>query len=140
MGTTTGESAEIGRGSRRVCTRIPGTGLCLKRYRDDDEVGATVRREIARGRFDRRLNTCAQEYDYLQELKRILPADVLSVFPETFELREDPVMGWHLVESLVLNGDGSVPERFSRTYRGASAAELERITDANADAFMGKMV
>ena len=127
METTTGESAEIGRGSRRVCTRIPGTGLCLKRYRDDDEVGATVRREIARGRFDRRLNTCAQEYDYLQELKRILPADVLSVFPETFELREDPVMGWHLVESLVLNGDGSVPERFSRTYRGASAAVRPRL-------------
>ena len=129
METTTGESAEIGRGSRRVCTRIPGTGLCLKRYRDDDEVGATVRREIARGRFDRRLNTCAQEYDYLQELKRILPADVLSVFPETFELREDPKMGWHLVESLVLNGDGSVPERFSRTYRGASEAAAAKFFD-----------
>ena len=85
MGTTKEESAEIGRGSRRVCTRIPGTNLCLKRYRDDDEVGATVRREIARGRFDRRLNTCAQEYDYLQELKRILPSDVLSVFPERVE-------------------------------------------------------
>ena len=127
METTTGESAEIGRGSRRVCTRIPGTGLCLKRYRDDAEVGATVRREIARGRFDRRPNTCAQEDDYLQELKCILPADVLSVFPETFELREDPKMGWHLVESLVLNGDGSVPERFSRTYRGASAAVRPRL-------------
>lgn len=127
MGTTKEESAEIGRGSRRVCTRIPGTNLCLKRYRDDDEVGATVRREIARGRFDRRLNTCAQEYDYLQELKRILPSDVLSVFPETFELHEDPKMGWHLVESLVLNGDGSVPERFSRTYRGASAAVRPRL-------------
>ena len=127
MGTTKEESAEIGRGSRRVCTRIPGTNLCLKRYRDDDGVGATVRREIARGRFDRRLNTCAQEYDYLQELKRILPSDVLSVFPETFELHEDPKMGWHLVESLVLNGDGSVPERFSRTYRGASAAVRPRL-------------
>lgn len=127
MGTTREEKAEIGRGSRRVCTRIPGTGLCLKRYRDDDEVGATVRREIARGRFDRRLNTCAQEYDYLQELKRILPADVLSVFPETFELREDPKMGWHLVESLVLNGDGSVPERFSRTYRYAPDALRMRL-------------
>ena len=118
---------EIGKGSRRVCLRLPDSRLCVKRYRDDDEVGATVRREIARGRFVRRLNTCAQEYDYLQELKRILPADVLSVFPETFELREDPKIGWHLVESLVLNGDGSVPERFSRTYRGASAAVRPRL-------------
>ena len=127
METTTEESAEIGRGSRRVCTRISGTDLCLKRYRDDDEVGATVRREIARGRFDRRLNTCAQEYDYLQELKGILPPAVLAVFPETFELHEDPKMGWHLVESLVLNGDGSVPDRFSRTYSGASAELRPRL-------------
>lgn len=111
---------EIGRGSRRVCVRIPGTGLCMKRYRDDDGVGATVRREIARCRHDRRRNTCAQEYDYLQVLKSTLPADVLAVFPETFELRHDDAAGWHLVESLVLNGDGSVPERFSRTYRAAT--------------------
>ncbi len=120
-------SAEVGRGSRRICLRIPGTDLCLKRYRDDDEVGSTVRREIARGRFDRRLNTCAQEYDYLQELKGILAPDVLAAFPETFELHDDPKMGWHLVESLVLNGDGSVPERFSRTYRGAPAALRPRL-------------
>ena len=73
---------EIGRGSRRVCVRIPGTDLCMKRYRDDDAVGATVRREIARCRHDRRRNTCAQEYDYLQVLKTSLPADVLAVFPE----------------------------------------------------------
>ncbi len=119
MEIKTEKSAEVGKGSRRICTRIPGTDLCLKRYRDDDEVGASVRREIARARFDRRLNTCAQEYDYLQEVKKLLAQDVLEVFPETFELREDPNVGWHLVESLVLNGDGSVPERFSRTYRAS---------------------
>jgi len=118
---------EVGRGSRRICTRISGTDLCMKRYRDDDGVGATVRREIARCRHDRGRNTCAQEYDYLQELKGLLPADVLSVFPETFELRYDAKFGWHLVESLVLNGDGTVPERFSRTYRGAPAALRPRL-------------
>ena len=118
---------EVGRGSRRVCLRISGTGLCVKRYRDDGDVGATVRREIARARFDRRLNTCAQEYDYLQKLRAELPEEVLSVFPETFELHEDGEAGWHLVESLVLNGDGSAPERFSRTYRAAPASLRPRL-------------
>lgn len=127
MELKTESTAEIGRGSRRVCMRIPGTDLCLKCYRDDDEVGATVRREITRARFDRRLNTCAQEYDYLQEVKKLLPQDVLAVFPETFELREDTNIGWHLVESLVLNGDGSVPERFSRTYRASSPSLRKKL-------------
>lgn len=119
METDTDTPVEIGRGSRRICTRIPGTGLCLKRYRDDDGVSATVRREIARGRFDRRLNTCAQEYDYLQDAKKLLPQKVIAAFPETFELHEDDEIGWHLIQSLVLNGDGSVPMRFSRTYRAS---------------------
>lgn len=118
---------EIGRGSRRVCMRIPGTDLCLKRYRDDDEVGASVRREIASSRFDRRRNTCAQEYDYFQSLKTRLSPETLSVFPERLELRHDDKYGWHLVESLVLNGDGSVPEKFTKAYRGASAAQQVRL-------------
>ncbi len=127
MQTATEKSAEVGRGARRICTRIPGTDLCLKCYREDDEVCATVRREIARGRFDRQRNTCAQEYDYLQVLKRKLPAEALSVFPETFELRNDDRLGWHLVESLVLNGDGSVPEKFSKTYKAATAEQQKRL-------------
>lgn len=127
MELTTETPVEIGRGSRRVCMRIPGTDLCLKRYRDDDEVGASVRREIASSRFDRRRNTCAQEYDYFQSLKARLSPETLSVFPERLELRHDDKFGWHLVESLVLNGDGSVPEKFSRVYRRASAAQQIRL-------------
>ncbi len=127
MEIKTEKPAEVGKGSRRICTRIPGTDLCLKHYRVDDEVGETVRREIVRGRFDRRLNTCAQEYDYLQLLKKKLPAEVLSVFPETFELRNDDKLGWHLVESLVLNGDGSVPEKFASAYRSVSAVQQARL-------------
>ncbi len=119
--------AEIGRGSRRVCVRIPGTDLCLKRYRDDDDVGATVRREIARGRFDRRRNTCAQEYDYFQSLKTKLSQETLSVFPEKLELQHDDKFGWHLVESLVLNGDGSIPDKFSKVYKQAPAALKMRL-------------
>jgi len=107
--------------------RIPGTDLCLKRYRDDNEVGATVRREIARGRFERRLNTCAQEYDYFQSLKKMLPPEILSVFPEEIELWEDKKHGWCLVESLVLNGDGTIPEKFSRVYRSAAPSQQARL-------------
>lgn len=112
---------EIGKGSRRVCLRLPDASLCVKRYRDDREVGETVRKEIERCKFDRRRNTCAQEYDYIRSLETRLPPEVFAVFPETMELKEDPVYGWYLVESLVLNGDGSVPERFSRTCRAANA-------------------
>jgi len=124
---------EIGRGSRRVCLRLPGAPLCVKRYRDDEGVGETVRREIARCRFDRRRSTCAQEYDYVRSLAAKLPPKVFAVFPETMELREDPVHGWVLVESLVLNGDGSVPERFSRTCRAADASTRRRLLCAFRD-------
>lgn len=121
---------EIGRGSRRTCLRMPDSGLCIKRYRDDDGVGETVRREISHCRFDRARNTCAQEYDYVRSLAASLPPDVFAVFPETMELKEDPVHGWYLVESLVLNGDGSVPERFSRTCGAADAQMRHRLLAA----------
>ena len=124
---------EIGKGSRRVCLRLPDSRLCVKRYRDDDGVGETVKREITRFRFDRRRSTCAQEYDYIRSLAAKLPPEVFAVFPETMELRDDPVHGWHLVESLVLNGDGSVPERFSRTCRAADADTRQRLLCAFRD-------
>ena len=124
---------EIGKGSRRVCLRLPDSRLCVKRYRDDDGVGETVKREITRFRFDRRRSTCAQEYDYIRSLAAKLPPKVFAVFPETMELRDDPVHGWHLVESLVLNGDGSVPERFSRTCRAADADTRQRLLCAFRD-------
>ena len=104
--------------------------MCVKRYRDDGDVGETVRKEIERCKFDRRRNTCAQEYDYIRSLATKLPPEVFAVFPETMELRDDPVHGWHLVESLVLNGDGSVPERFSRTCRAADANMRRRLLAA----------
>ena len=104
--------------------------MCVKRYRDDGDVGETVRKEIERCKFDRRRNTCAQEYDYIRSLAAKLPPEVFAVFPETMELRDDPVHGWHLVESLVLNGDGSVPERFSRTCRAADANMRRRLLAA----------
>ena len=124
---------EIGKGSRRVCLRLPDSRLCVKRYRDDGDVGETVRKEIERCKFDRRRSTCAQEYDYIRSLAAKLPSEVFAVFPETMELRDDPVHGWHLVESLVLNGDGSVPERFSRTCRAADADTRQRLLCAFRD-------
>lgn len=121
---------EIGRGSRRICLRSPDASLCVKRYRDDGEVGETVRKEIERCKFDRRRNTCAQEYDYIRSLEARLPPEVFAVFPEKMELKEDAVHGWYLVESLVLNGDGSTPERFSRTCRAANAETRRRLLAA----------
>ena len=121
---------EIGKGSRRICLRMDDAQMCVKRYRDDGEVGETVRKEIERCRFDRRRNTCAQEYDYICSLEKILSPGTFAVFPEKMELREDPVHGWHLVESIVLNGDGSVPERFSRTCRAADAETRRRLLAA----------
>ena len=121
---------EIGRGSRRICLRSPDASLCVKRYRDDGEVGETVRKEIERCKFDRRRNTCAQEYDYIRSLEARLPPEVFAVFPEKMELKEDAVHGWYLVESLVLNGDGSTPERFSRTCRAANAETRRRLLTA----------
>lgn len=120
----------LGRGSRRECREIPGTGLCLKCYRNAAETSGTVAREIRRCRHDARRNTCCQEYRYYCELRSRLPDYVFAAFPETLGQVYLPTRGWALVESVVRNADGGESIRFSRTYRAADRAEKAELLHA----------
>lgn len=110
----------LGEGSRRVCYRIPDTGLCAKFYRDEAAARyASVAREIRDCRHDRERNVCCREYRFWNELKERLPPYVFAAFPDLMEQVYVPSHGWGTVVSLVQNADGTPCQRFTRAYWAA---------------------
>ncbi len=137
-----GDLVRLGDGSRRVCYRIPGTGLCVKCYRSDDELDAhllpdgTIRtrppkpavlREIRRCRRSERSNTSCQEWRYHQTLRQRLPPALLKVFPDVIERVFVPSRGWCLVENEIANADGSAPRCLAAAFRDAGREERLRL-------------
>lgn len=122
-----GKLNRIGDGSRRVCMEIPGSGLCLKCYRYDEKTKPWLVPEIERFRHDPKRNTCCQEYRQYLELKRSLPKYVFAAFPERCELVHLPKRGWAIVESTVLNADGSPVRKFAVDYRAADESRKEEM-------------
>lgn len=131
----------LGMGSRRVCFKIPGSGLCVKCYRSDDEIkegkyngevalSPSVVREIAKARFDEKRNTSCQEYRYWKRLKERLPNDVFAAFPQTLERVLVASRGWCLVEERLENFDGSEPEDFKTAYVAADDKGKKRLLSA----------
>ena len=131
---STGALERIGIGSRRACYRLPDDRYCLKCYRSDAEieegrnpdvlpvrplaVGAI--REIRHRRFDKRRNTCSQEYHYWLSLRERLPADLMSAFPSSMHLTLLPSRGWAIIEELVVNADGTPARKFMEEWRKAA--------------------
>lgn len=135
-----GSVTRLGSGSRRICERINGTELCVKFYRTEEEIdtqhwpdGTTdpikdsVKREIRAARFDAKRNTNCLEARYYRGLRKHLPAELMGVFPDVLELVYLPSRGWSIVENVILNSDGTQPERFVDAYRRASAREREML-------------
>ena len=136
-----GALMRIGMGSRRACYRLPDGKHCLKCYRSDAEIeegkypGTTVVKPLAAGatceirhcRFDKRRNTCCQEYRYWLELKKRLPADMMAIFPATMEQVYLPSRGWAIIEELVVNSNGSPILKFTDAWRAASVESRPRL-------------
>ncbi len=137
-----GDLVRLGDGSRRICYRLPGTGLCVKCYRSDDELDtrmrpdgtiethpprASVLREIRRCRRSDKSNTSCQEWRYHQELRQMLPPNLLGVFPDVLERVFVPSRGWCLVENEIANADGSAPRRLSAAFRDATPDGRRRL-------------
>ena len=126
-----GALERLGMGMRRACYRLPGTSLCVKCYRSDAEIEegrhpgklpakplkSAVVREIRRYRFNKRRNTCCQEYRYWLELKKCIPANLMTAFPSNMELVLLPSRGWAIVEELVANADGTPVRTFLEEWR-----------------------
>ena len=121
-----GTMKRLGIGVRRACYAIPGTDLCVKCYRSEDEIAlgkhvgyepfkplrSSVISEIRRNRFSDRKNTSCQEWRYFRSTIKRAPKELAEAFPETIERLLVPVRGWCLVESIVRNFDGTPPRRF----------------------------
>lgn len=143
-----GSLERLGMGTRRACYRLPGSDLCVKCYRSEEEIAEgkypwqkpfkplspSAVREIRRYRFDEKRNTCCKEYEYWKELRDSLPKDLMAVFPTTMAKMLLPSRGWCVLEELMENSDGSPPAKLFREFklassssRAALAASLDRI-------------
>ena len=125
----TGAMKRLGIGSRRACYAIPGTDLCVKCYRSEEEIALgkhvgyepfkplrpSVISEIRKNRFSDRKNTSCQEWRYYRSIMGRIPKKLAEAFPETIERLQVPVRGWCLVESMVRNFDGTAPRKFHET-------------------------
>lgn len=115
----------IGEGSRRRCYRIPGQPFCVKFYRLPSEYTHKttwgVRLHIWLSRFIARRNANCQEWRYHQALRGRLPPELFAAFPEVIEPVYSRVRGWGIIESLILNADGSPIKRV--------IAEMGRVPD-----------
>ena len=136
-----GEAVLLGMGVRRACYAIPGTGLCVKCYRSDEEIALgkyvgspsfvplrpSVVREIRHNRFSDSGNTSCQEWRYYHALRNRLPPELMAVFPATLDRVNVPSRGWCLVEDVVANADGTPVQAFHRVLFSASADERSRL-------------
>lgn len=125
----------IGEGSRRKCFQVPGLPFCAKFYRLPSEythkTRPSVKLELALFRFSKRRNTSCQEWAYHQQLRRELPAELFSVFPDVLEPVRLPDRGWGIVESILLNPDGSPMRRVIAEMKATQDEALrQRLYDA----------
>ena len=137
----TGAMKRLGMGIRRACYAIPGTDLCVKCYRNDEEIAEGRRPgsvppkpiapaavdEIHRYRFDERHNTCCQEYRYWHLLKHLIPINLMAAFPSVVEQVFVPSRGWCVVETRIENADGSPVVKFHEAWAVASKSERRRL-------------
>ena len=111
----TDDGGLLGEGRRRRCHRLADPGLCVKFYRDPSSLPPgtrlSIRLNIACGRRFRCANVNYREWRYHQSLQRQLPAELAAVFPEHTEPVRCSEKGWGIIETLILNADGTLPQK-----------------------------
>jgi len=127
------ELEPLGQGNRRRCFRISGNDLCVKFYLARSEYNHTtklsIRLNIWLSRFISCINANCHEAYYHKILKDSLPPDLFAVFPERVERIFSPERGWGVLESLVLNQDGSPLRRVLVEMETADKALRQRLFD-----------
>lgn len=124
----------LGRGSRRICHQIGDSGLCIKRYHlpegllPEKRSYRIVLKEVTRYAHARKENTSCQEYDYLQKIIKNKPSSIVSAFPDMVNIIYLPTYGWSLIETLIVNHDGS-PARLFVSYLKDYEAGSPRYTN-----------
>lgn len=126
----TQELAFIGQGRRRICYAVRGTGRCVKFYRNHAELAPgtklRIRLDILIGRYLHLANINYREWRYHCRLKRRLPQEVMSVFPEYVKPVYDKDKGWGIVETLIRNADGSLSRTVIDEITRTNDPELAR--------------
>jgi hypothetical protein len=136
----------IGEGTIRCCYRVPDKPLCLKFYviyRGHDiwhprSLQTRMRLSLTRHRFW--LNINMQEWRYYERLKKRLPAELMSVFPEHMEPLYSPRYGWGLTESLLTNYDGSYAQLADEELARLMGSSLGEALYRDIEVFFDKAV
>jgi len=133
----------LGEGSRRRCFRIPDQPFCVKFYRLPTEythkTTLGVRLHIAVARFVRRFNANCQEWRYHESLRRRLPPDLFAAFPEEIRPVYSRERGWGIVESLILNADGTPIKRVIAEMAKTEDERLRRRLYEAAERLFGRL-
>lgn len=103
---------EVGRGSRRVCYKIGDTGFCAKFYIPPEEctgeeMKRSIRRDIARRRFNKFKNSCSQEVHVWAKFRHRMPKEIIEAMPPVMERVYHPEWGWGVLETYYTNPDGT---------------------------------
>ena len=111
---------EVGRGTRRAAYRVVGTPYCAKFYRTPEDCASSqkmkpsIKREIAKRRFDLRMNSSSMEVAVYDGMLKAMPQEIASRLPETCKRVFHPEWGWGVIETFYANPDGSaiIPYEF----------------------------
>ena len=133
----------LGEGSRRKCFRIPGQDACVKFYRLPSEythkTTLGVRLHIFLARHIPFLNANCDEWRYHRTLRNSLPADLFAAFPEELRPVYSRERGWGIVESLILNADGTPIKRVIAEMSRAEDEGLRRRLYEAAERLFGRL-
>ena len=130
-------------GTRRNCYKVGDTGLCVKFYKPPEEcVGRmkpSIRREIARRRFDKYRNSSSREVYLCHLMRRTMPKEVSGRLPEVCRRVFHPEWGWGILETYYTNPDGTaiIPYEFEIARR---APKVREEIYAQAEALLGALV
>ena len=121
------EQALLGKGRRRRCYRMPGD-LCVKFYHDPSALPPKtrlgVRLDIVLGRMFRAMNVNYDEWQYHQYVCRHLPKDIVDAFPEHTEAVYCREKKWGIIETLILNADGTLPRSIAEEFKASQDPAL----------------
>ena len=122
------ERALLGKGRRRRCYRMPGTDLCAKFYHAPSalppKTRLSIRLDIVLGRLCRAANVNYHEWRYHQYLLGHLPEDIVDAFPEHTEAVYCREKKWGIIETLILNADGTLPRSVAEELKASQDAAL----------------
>ena len=126
-------------GTRRVCYKLGDSGYCVKFYKpeelyDVERMKPSIRREIARRRFDININSSALEVAVYEDFWLKQSESIRARLPSVVERVFDERLGYGILETYYTNPDGTaiIPYEFEIKRQKSPIARREIYAQAKA--------